>query len=124
MTPKFTTSSSPLIRMKASELVSVIKEAREKAPPLTTMDAQLFGFSTQVSLYGKALSMKDQSSKGSSQILPLLNSLSVASPKDSVLKTQRSEFWGETFGSSRWEAKELTNGVSDISLVLPLPKLT
>ncbi|KAF3199871.1 exosome nuclease subunit [Orbilia oligospora] len=108
-------SNNPLLRSKLSDLVSTIKEAKANPVPFSSVQHLLV-------TAGKywAPQAKDTRKDGEEglNIMPMLGA------GDAGAKTEESQFWGGTFGGSRWEVKDLVVGVNDISLALPLPNLT
>ncbi|KAF3908621.1 hypothetical protein AA313_de0201688 [Arthrobotrys entomopaga] len=107
--------NSPTIRARLLEIVSVIKDAKANPVPFSTVH-HLLGTTCK---YWTPQS-KDSGYKNTEDvnIMPMLGA------DDAKAKTDESQFWGNTFGGSRWEVKDLVTGVDDISLALPLPKLT
>ncbi|KAF3931692.1 hypothetical protein ABW19_dt0202972 [Dactylella cylindrospora] len=105
--------NSPLIRAKLADLVTVIKEARENPIPFSSIQHLLASQGKYWTPQGK----KEEQAPTEVNPLPMLDA------EDGKAKTDKSQFWGNTFGSSRWEVKDLVNGVGGISLALPLPNL-
>ncbi|KAF3919281.1 hypothetical protein ABW20_dc0108419 [Dactylellina cionopaga] len=108
-------SSNPLIRSRLANLVSVIQNAKESPVSFSAIH-HLLG-ATGKYWTPKAKEDSNKTTEGSA-ITPMLDI------EDAKAKTEESQFWGSTFGGSRWEVRDLVNGVNDISLALPLPKLT
>ncbi|KAK6360730.1 exosome nuclease subunit [Orbilia blumenaviensis] len=108
-------SNNPLLRSKLADLVSTIKEAKANPVPFSSVQHLLV-------TAGKYWSPQPKDAKNGGgeelNIMPMLGA------GDAGAKTEESQFWGNTFGGSRWEVKDLVNGVNDISLALPLPNLT
>ncbi|EPS43447.1 hypothetical protein H072_2568 [Dactylellina haptotyla CBS 200.50] len=108
-------SNNPLIRAKLAELVSIIKEAKAHPVPFASIHHLL----AAVGKYWTP-QPKDSGNNATEEavITPMLGA------EDAKAKTEESQFWGTTFGGSRWEVKDIVDGVHDISLALPLPNLT
>ncbi|KAK6527899.1 exosome nuclease subunit [Arthrobotrys megalospora] len=108
-------ANTPLLRSRLADLVSTIKEAKANPVPFSSVH-HLLGAT------GKywAPQAKDVKNEGGEE----LNIMPMLGAGDAGAKTEESQFWGSTFGGSRWEVKDLVNGVNDISLALPLPNLT
>ncbi|KAK6543172.1 exosome nuclease subunit [Orbilia ellipsospora] len=108
-------TNSPTIRTRLLEIVTIIKNAKANPVPFSSVH-HLLGAT------GKywAPQSKDSDNKTTDDvtIMPMLGA------DDAKAKTDESQFWGNTFGGSRWEVKDIVTGVNDISLALPLPKLT
>ncbi|KAK6505231.1 exosome nuclease subunit [Arthrobotrys musiformis] len=108
-------SNTPLLRSKLADLVSTIKEAKANPVPFSSIQHLLV-------TAGKYWSPQPKETKAGAEeglnIMPMLGA------GDAGSKTDQSQFWGSTFGGSRWQVKDLVIGVKDISLALPLPNLT
>ncbi|KAK6345114.1 exosome nuclease subunit [Orbilia javanica] len=107
-------SNNPLLRSKLTELVSTIKEAKANPVPFSSVQHLLV-------TAGKYWSPQAKDAKKEGEGLTIMPMLGAG---DAGARTEESQFWGNTFGGSRWEVKDLVTGVNDISLALPLPSLT
>jgi len=103
------TPASPVVKKHGSELLRIIKNAYNNPSPLP------------VDLFPQELPRQSATEQTTSEGISTNNSLGLA-PED--LKTNDSQFWANTYGGSRWEVKSLFDKIHDISLAVPLPRLT
>ncbi|KAJ6260419.1 hypothetical protein Dda_4645 [Drechslerella dactyloides] len=107
-------TNNPVIRARLADLVSVIQEAKANPIPFSSVH-HLLGATGK---YWEPKSKEGGQAAGEVKIDPMLGA------EDAKAKTEESQFWGSTFGGSRWQVKDLVTGVNDISLALPLPNIT
>ncbi|KAK6359602.1 exosome nuclease subunit [Orbilia brochopaga] len=107
-------SNNPHIRARLVDLLSVIQQAKSNPDSFKAIH-HLLGTTGK---YWEPKAKGGDQPAGEVKIEPMLGA------EDAKAKTEESQFWGVTFGGSRWQVKDLVNGVNDISLALPLPNIT
>jgi exosome complex exonuclease RRP6 len=128
----------PLVKLRASELVGVIKQAREDAGKtnfqapnsepayLGKVAPRSLGAIASSQGLGRHSKTKPFGNAQASEAATIANVFS-SQTADAAMraKTNTSCFWGSVFGSSLWHPAEKTSTLNeDIRLALPLPKLT
>ncbi|KAF3923394.1 hypothetical protein ABW21_db0205679 [Orbilia brochopaga] len=106
--------STQSVRARMADLVSVIREAKMNPVSFSSIH-HLLGATGK---YWEPKAKTGEQAGEAAKIEPMLG------VEDAQAKTEESQFWGRTFGGSRWQVKDIVNGVNDISLALPLPGIT
>lgn len=109
---------SPILRLRADELVAVIKaakEAGENGPDMNEVLSKIDEIHQKPIFQPQSLSVNSATN--------ILSTPTVATLVALPIRTHTSQFWGPAFTSSIWEQRR-TASTANIRLALPLPQLT
>ena len=113
---------SPPVRLRMHDIISIIRTAREKAVPTPPQEAVVGTFKKEQD--------HDLTKPVVHTSFKTREAVSIFEfGEQSSIRTTKSRFWGETFGSSKWvdqadQGVELGKALADVRLAVPLPQLT
>lgn len=100
------------VKSRADELLALIQSARERAPNGPNMMDILRPKASAATITHQGLTQQGDRDS------------SVNVVADGELRSDNSSFWGQAFGSSIWDAPQMTGKVADLRLAVPLPELS
>ncbi|KAF8250295.1 hypothetical protein K440DRAFT_619784 [Wilcoxina mikolae CBS 423.85] len=112
---------SPPVKMRAGELVVVIKNAKDSP--------EVREWKKSIALEAEAVAKaSQQAAPASIDILlhqgPRIDVFTTPLARVNMLRNEKSGFWGSCDESSRWNAGAITQKDADLRLAVPLPQLT
>ncbi|KAL7273352.1 exosome nuclease subunit [Rhizina undulata] len=105
---------SPPVRLRASELAGIIRTAKESLAAEEAMNKMVVQPLETIAPVQEVV-----------ERVKTEGTINVFEPQQSHLVASKSAFWGNAFGSSRWQEESLKEGLTEaVRFAIPLPQLT